>query len=115
MQQLIRRGSSELGCPTIFSDRIIEAAQEYHWPGNLRELRSFVTRTLILQDEESAYNDLRAKTRASAAYSTGYSSGEITMESKMLLWEVSRKWRPMSVIALSVAQHYAGPNLRYWK
>jgi two-component system, NtrC family, response regulator AtoC len=30
MQQLIQRGSLELGCPTIFSDRIMEAAQEYH-------------------------------------------------------------------------------------
>jgi two-component system response regulator AtoC len=67
MQQLIQRGSFELECPTAFSDRIMEAAQEYHWPGNLRELRSFVTRTLILQDEESAYNDLRAKTRAGPA------------------------------------------------
>src|ERR1700723_1781739 len=61
MQQLIQRGSLDLGCP-IFSDRIMEAAQEYHWPGNLRELRSFVIRTLILQDEESAYSDLRART-----------------------------------------------------
>ena len=53
-----------------FPTRIMEAAQEYHWPGNLRELRSFVTRTLILQDEEAAYNDLRAKTRSSLASST---------------------------------------------
>jgi two-component system, NtrC family, response regulator AtoC len=63
MEQMFHRGALELGQPFIFSDRIIEAAQEYHWPGNLRELRNFVTRTLILQDEESAYNDLRAKTR----------------------------------------------------
>jgi two-component system, NtrC family, response regulator AtoC len=82
MQQLIQRGSLELGHPTTFSDRIIEAAQEYHWPGNLRELRNFVTRTLILQDQESAYNDLRAKTRASAATSTEHSTAEITVETK---------------------------------
>jgi DNA-binding NtrC family response regulator len=63
MEQMCHRGKLEFGQPFIFSDRIIEAAQEYHWPGNLRELRNFVTRTLILQDEESAYNDLRAKTR----------------------------------------------------
>lgn len=63
MQELIRRGTTSPGQPSSFSPRIIEAAQEYHWPGNLRELRNFVTRTLILQDEESAYNDLRAKTR----------------------------------------------------
>ena len=69
MNQLIHRGALEFGQPTIFSDQIIEAAQEYQWPGNLRELRNFVTRTLILQDQESAYNDLRAKTRANATAS----------------------------------------------
>jgi two-component system, NtrC family, response regulator AtoC len=80
IQQLIQRGSLELGHPTTFSDQIIEAAQEYHWPGNLRELRNFVTRTLILQDQESAYNDLRSKTRANATTSTENSSAEITVE-----------------------------------
>jgi transcriptional regulator with PAS, ATPase and Fis domain len=37
VQQLIQRWSLELEC-RVFSDRIMEAAQEYHWPGNLREL-----------------------------------------------------------------------------
>ena len=64
MDQMCQRGKLEFGQPFTFSDRIVEAAQDYHWPGNLRELRNFVTRTLILQDEESAYNDLRAKTRS---------------------------------------------------
>jgi len=64
MEQMFHRGTLELGQPFICSDRIIEAAQDYHWPGNLRELRNFVTRTLVLQDEESAYHDLRTKTRA---------------------------------------------------
>src|SRR5271156_6435959 len=63
MEQMFLRGAIELGTSVILSDRIVEAAQEYHWPGNLRELRNFVTRTLILRDEEAAYNDLRAKTR----------------------------------------------------
>ena len=63
IKEMFHRGSSEAGQPFVASDRIIEAAQEYHWPGNLRELRNFVTRTIILRDEESAYNDLRAKTR----------------------------------------------------
>jgi two-component system response regulator AtoC len=67
MQELIRRGATAPGQAAAFSSRIIEAAQDYHWPGNLRELRNFVTRTLILQDEESAYNDLRTKTRGSAS------------------------------------------------
>jgi two-component system, NtrC family, response regulator AtoC len=63
MKELIRREAAGLGNSTIFSDRIFEAALEYHWPGNLRELRNFVLRTLILQDEESAYAYLRSKTR----------------------------------------------------
>jgi two-component system response regulator AtoC len=70
MEQMFHRGAVELGRALILSDRIIEAAQEYHWPGNLRELRNFVTRTLIMQDEESAYNDLRAKTRTTLTAST---------------------------------------------
>jgi transcriptional regulator with PAS, ATPase and Fis domain len=77
-EQMFHRGALELGQPFIFSDRIIEAAQEYHWPGNLRELRNFVTRTLILQDEKSAYNDLRAKTRTNVAASTQHTYGEVT-------------------------------------
>jgi len=40
--------------------------ENYSWPGNLRELRNFVTRTLILRDEEAAYNYLRTKTKACA-------------------------------------------------
>jgi two-component system response regulator AtoC len=61
MEQMFHRGAQELNQPFIFSERLLEAAQEYHWPGNLRELRNFVTRTLILQDEPSAYENLRSK------------------------------------------------------
>lgn len=64
IEQMINRGSSSAGCePFIFSRRLLEAAQEYHWPGNLRELRNFVTRLLVLQDQDAAYEDLRVKTR----------------------------------------------------
>jgi len=66
MGELFRRGALELGQPFMSSERLVEAAQEYLWPGNLRELRNFVTRTLILRDEEAAYNYLRTKTKACA-------------------------------------------------
>jgi DNA-binding NtrC family response regulator len=66
MEKMVERAAIELGQPFSFSPRIVEAAQDYHWPGNLRELRNFVTRTLILRDQESAYNDLRAKTKSNA-------------------------------------------------
>src|SRR5665213_1630352 len=67
MRELLRRGAVELDQPMIFADRIVEAAQDYDWPGNLRELRNFVTRTLILRDEKTAYNYLRTKTRLDSA------------------------------------------------
>ena len=65
MEELFRRGALELGQPFIFPERLVGAAQEYRWPGNLRELRNFVTRTLILRDEEAAYNYLRSKAKTS--------------------------------------------------
>lgn len=64
MEELFRRGALELGQPFMFPERLVAVAQEYYWPGNLRELRNFVTRTLILRDEEAAYNYLQAKTKA---------------------------------------------------
>jgi transcriptional regulator with PAS, ATPase and Fis domain len=64
MEELFRRGALELGQPFMFPERIVEAAQLYHWPGNLRELRNFVTRILILRDEDAAYNYLRTRAKA---------------------------------------------------
>jgi two-component system, NtrC family, response regulator AtoC len=79
MEQMFLRGAIELGTSVILSDRIVEAAQEYHWPGNLRELRNFVTRTLILRDEEAAYNDLRGKTRTKVLSSREDTHAETAM------------------------------------
>ena len=74
IKQLALRGAASTGQePPTFSTRLIEAAQEYPWPGNLRELRNFVTRLLVLQDEDSAYNDLRAMTRAKTAVTSATS------------------------------------------
>jgi DNA-binding NtrC family response regulator len=68
IEEMALRGAASAGQePPRFSARLIEAAQEYHWPGNLRELRNFVTRLLVLQDEDSAYKQLRALTQARTA------------------------------------------------
>ena len=67
VRELFRRGALELCQPEIAADRIIEAAQDYDWPGNLRELRNFITRTLILRNEKTAYEYLRNKTRSDQA------------------------------------------------
>jgi DNA-binding NtrC family response regulator len=65
IEQMANRASASAGRePFVISKGLIEAAQEYQWPGNLRELRNFVTRLLVLQDQDSAYEDLRSKTRA---------------------------------------------------
>jgi len=46
---------------TRFSREFMELLPLYTWPGNLRELRNFVMRTLILQDEDGAKFDLEIK------------------------------------------------------
>ncbi len=68
IEEMTRRGAAGAGQePPTFSGRLMEAAQEYHWPGNLRELRNFVTRLLVLQDEDAAYDQLRSMTRTKPA------------------------------------------------
>ncbi len=81
IEELNCRGVSGVDQPVVLSDRLIMAAMEYHWPGNLRELRNFVIRTLILRDQESAYAYLRAKTQGQSASPTASSTAEL-VESK---------------------------------
>ena len=78
MEELNRRGGAGLGQPISFSGRIFDAAVEYHWPGNLRELRNFVIRTLILRDQEAAYNYLRTKTQPQVNGTDTLSSEDIS-------------------------------------
>jgi two-component system, NtrC family, response regulator AtoC len=47
--------------PLPMSGRLISAALQYNWPGNLRELGNFVKRYLILRDEVVALVDLESK------------------------------------------------------
>lgn len=46
---------------TQFSRELMELLPHHRWPGNLRELRNFVYRTLIVQDEQSAIRELEMK------------------------------------------------------
>ena len=51
MQQLARHYSLP---PRTFSPVVLEACQQYSWPGNLSELESFVKRYLVMPDHEFA-------------------------------------------------------------
>ncbi len=44
-----------------FSTELMNLIPHYNWPGNLRELRNFVTRTMIMQDEMAAIRELEIK------------------------------------------------------
>jgi len=42
----------------VISDRLVKACMRYDWPGNARELESFVKRFLVLGDEREMLNEL---------------------------------------------------------
>src|SRR3984957_8116614 len=46
------------------SAHLLEAAQRYQWPGNLRELENFTKRYVILEDEEGSFRELVEMTAA---------------------------------------------------
>ena len=48
--------------PLPLSAELLQACQDYAWPGNLRELNNFVKRYLVLGDEKLAIQELRPKT-----------------------------------------------------
>ena len=56
--------------PLTMSELLLRSCMEHDWPGNLRELESFVKRFLVLGDEQHALSDLRnARGNRSAAVS----------------------------------------------
>ena len=53
-----RLGEAHNIVPLDFSSRLQQAAMDFSWPGNLRELGNFVKRHLIMRDEATALYDL---------------------------------------------------------
>jgi two-component system, NtrC family, response regulator AtoC len=45
--------------PLSVSPRLVEACENYQWPGNIRELENFVKRYLVLGDEAAAIAELQ--------------------------------------------------------
>ncbi len=69
IEEFIRRTSLDLidNCQCIFSQKLMDAALQHEWRGNLRELRNFVTRTIILRDTDAALQDLESRIAPAAA------------------------------------------------
>lgn len=62
LDYFLRRCSRELGIGNVqpvMSSRLRNACLQYDWPGNLRELETFVKRHLVLGDEQLMIEDLR--------------------------------------------------------
>lgn len=67
IEEFIRRSPVELtrGFGASIPSRLMDAALLYDWKGNLRELRNFVTRTIVMRDVEAATRELETKAAAS--------------------------------------------------
>jgi two-component system, NtrC family, response regulator AtoC len=71
---LMNRLARRYGVPAPhFSSGLLDACQQYGWPGNLRELESFAKRYLAHGNEESALEDLH--TRSAERKSNGNGNG----------------------------------------
>ncbi len=63
IEETIRRAPAGMACELkeSFPSRLMDVALLYDWRGNVRELRNFVTRMLIMRDPDAAARDLEAK------------------------------------------------------
>ena len=68
VEQMIRRAPAELthGFGIVFPSRLMDAAFAYDWRGNVRELRNFVTRAIIMRNADAATRELEEKINATA-------------------------------------------------
>lgn len=54
--------------PLPLTPELLQACQDYPWPGNLRELNNFVKRYLVLGDEKLAIAELQPKSDGGAGF-----------------------------------------------
>ena len=63
IEETVRRAPAEMtrGFAGRLPSRLMDMALQYEWRGNLRELRNFVTRTMVMRDLDAAARELEAK------------------------------------------------------
>jgi transcriptional regulator with PAS, ATPase and Fis domain len=63
IEEIIRRSPADRrsSCEASFSSRLMDAVLLYDWRGNVRELRNFVTRTMIMRDADMAIRELEER------------------------------------------------------
>jgi len=62
MQHLMHRLSKQYGLrPRTFSPAVLNACRNYSWPGNLKELESFVKRYLVVGEKDLTFHGMRAE------------------------------------------------------
>jgi DNA-binding NtrC family response regulator len=63
IEEIIRRMPAEMknGIKFGFPTRLMDAALLYDWRGNVRELRNFVMRTIVMWDLDAAVEELETK------------------------------------------------------
>jgi len=64
--------------PLPLSTELLQACQDYAWPGNLRELNNFLKRYLILGDENLAVAELQPRTDGNGGAALGPSGSKST-------------------------------------
>ncbi|MDR3762904.1 MAG: sigma-54 dependent transcriptional regulator [Acidobacteriota bacterium] len=65
VEHFLRKNAANFaGAPQAMPARLLEACQQYRWPGNLRELENFVRRFMLLGDDTPLLNELRQKQAA---------------------------------------------------
>src|SRR5499427_1072255 len=68
LKHFMSRMSEQYARPPLpLSPPLMQACQEYSWPGNLRELSNFIKRYLVLGDEKLAVQELHPKNDGSGA------------------------------------------------
>ena len=87
--------------PIDLSPRLLAAAVDFNWPGNLRELVNFTKRHLIVRDEAAAIQELESK-MLSRKSSVSLSSANLSMTSGSKMKSIVRSLKDQAEIRMIV-------------